>query len=282
MTGGSVLCATIPTLVLGPVAGVYVDLWNKQHLMIWMDSIRAALILLLLVVALPLPFVSGNTLPAIGKIVIVYSVIVLTTCCSLFFNPARLTIIRHIVDNEQLERASGLALLAWDIARITGPSLAAPFLFVFGIQWALLLNALSFVVSACAVRWVRTDDGLGQTNQAEQKPHGGFWHEFGEGLSFLLKSRVIMNPLMLRTIPKELLGRVMAVFSTWLSVATILSVIALSSLASALSGFHTSLLGLAFGVYDTIFTFCGILNMLIGVGVMFAFKRIPLETKQPE
>src|SRR5437660_6819850 len=57
---GVLLAWAIPTLTIGPFAGVFVDRWNKRRTMIRMDMIRAILILLLLPLTglLPLPFVS--------------------------------------------------------------------------------------------------------------------------------------------------------------------------------------------------------------------------------
>lgn len=383
-TGGAVLCATIPTFLVGPIAGVFIDRWNKRRTMILMDLLRAVFILLLLVLVLPLPFLPGNKLPALWQIGIIYAVIVLTTSCSLFFGPARLTIIQQVVENGQLERASGLALVTQNITRIIGPSLAAPLLFVFGMQWALLINSCSFLVSAFAVRWVQSREIDEQTLAAQQRPRKSFWHELGEGLFFLLKNHVMrtlllalsftiigdsaeqtlgvffmlnnvhvpvalygiigtvggaggilgafvatfftkrlgtvrafwlgvvgfglllilfsrttsflpalvciflvgipiasasvaFSPLMLRTIPRELLGRVSAVFTTFINTVAIVSVVLVTTLASALADFHSNLLGINFSVYDTVFTCCGFLTALVGLGVAIALRGYSLD-----
>ena len=49
---GVLLASSIPTFLIGPLAGVFADRWEKRLLMMCMDALRAILILLL---AKPLP-----------------------------------------------------------------------------------------------------------------------------------------------------------------------------------------------------------------------------------
>jgi len=41
------------------------------------------------------------------------------------------------------------------LAAIVGPPLAAPLLFVIGVQWSLIVNAVSFVVSFVMILGIR-------------------------------------------------------------------------------------------------------------------------------
>src|SRR5438552_2606214 len=41
------VAATIPNLILGPIAGTYVDRWNQRDVMIVSDLLRAAVVLLM-------------------------------------------------------------------------------------------------------------------------------------------------------------------------------------------------------------------------------------------
>ena len=51
--GLSVISSTLPMLVLGPVAGVFVDRWDRKRTMIVADLLRALLVLLCLQVRTP-------------------------------------------------------------------------------------------------------------------------------------------------------------------------------------------------------------------------------------
>ncbi|WP_372456328.1 hypothetical protein [Streptomyces cavourensis] len=52
-------------------------------------------------------------------------------------------------------RAAGITQATTQTALILSPPLAAPLFFALGVQWALLFNALSYLVSYLAIRSVR-------------------------------------------------------------------------------------------------------------------------------
>ncbi len=387
--GGAVLCISIPTLLIGPLAGVFVDRWDKKRTMIWMDIIRAACIALLLLIVLPLPFLPSGRMPPVIQIGAIYLSMVLTTICALFFAPARTSIIQRVVDEKEFEQASGLGLLTQNLSRIIGPSLAAPALFIFGIQWALLINSASFFISAAAVRQVHMSTH-GEAAKKDQ-PEASFWHEFQEGLLFFTKSRLLvvvlialsvlmignaaeetlgvffmldnlhvpaylygiigtvggvggilgallatfavkrigsirsfsvgvagfglvlfvfsrmtlfvpalvliflagfpiaaanvaLSPLLLRSIPRDLFGRVNAVFSTCLSLASILAVSLISVLASLLQNMHIRLFIFQLGPYDTILSIGGLITLFTGFGVALSLRNVALaqSAQKPE
>lgn len=191
---GVLLAAGLPIFLIGPIAGVFVDRWNKRQTMLRMDALRAGLIALLLLAAVRLPFLPGGQLPQFAKLGLIYVVVFLASTCAQFFGPARTTMIGDVVDEPDRARAGGLGQIASNLAIIIGPPLAAPLLFTVGVEWALILNALSFVASFLAILAVRVPVSA---QQADQKvgQRGNFWGEFGAGLSFFTKSRVLMTLL---------------------------------------------------------------------------------------
>jgi MFS family permease len=50
MVGLAMISSALPALVLGPIAGVFVDRWDRQRTMIASDMIRAVLVLFCLLV----------------------------------------------------------------------------------------------------------------------------------------------------------------------------------------------------------------------------------------
>jgi MFS family permease len=76
---------------------------------------------------------------------------------------------------------------------------------------------------------------------------------------------VAVEPILLRIIPRELIGRVTSLFTPTLGLASMLSTTLAGFLDSTvLRGLHTSMLGITFGPVDTIFTGAGILIILGG------------------
>ena len=183
---GVLIAVSLPSLFFGPIAGVFVDRWDKKKTMLWMDCIRMLLVALLVLVT-GSSFLPWKPSMAV-QLTAIYVTVFLASICSQFFSPARAVLIGDIVDQEQLGRASGLAQVSQSIAMIMGPPLAAPVLFGFGVQWALLFNALTFLVSFLCVRAVHVPSAATSVNQTDK---ADFWRDFIEGLNFSFKNRVL-------------------------------------------------------------------------------------------
>jgi MFS family permease len=105
-----------------------------------------------------------------------------------FFGPARFATVADVVPTEaDRAKAAGLGQLIQAAAVILGPPIAAPLLFTVGLQWALLLNALSYVFSYFAVRSVALPDTSGGPRTAESNLR----REFVEGLRVFRRVRVL-------------------------------------------------------------------------------------------
>lgn len=86
-------------------------------------------------------------------------------------------------------KASGQLTAAFSLAQVIGPPIAAPLLFVFGVEWALLLNAASFAVSFICVRAIRVS---AQAADAPQ-PRVSFARELRAGLSFFAGNKILIT-----------------------------------------------------------------------------------------
>ena len=179
---GVILATSIPIFLVGPIAGVFVDRWDKRRTMLAMDATRALLIALLLPVAI-------GKLSIFWQLGAIYAIVFLASACAQFFNPARFTFIGDVVEEQYRARASGLGQTTQSLASIIGPPIAAPLLFVVGVQWALIVNSLSFVVSFLAILAVRAPHIAGS---AEAAQHGTFFQDFRAGIRFFASSRVLV------------------------------------------------------------------------------------------
>ncbi len=85
---------------------------------------------------------------------------------------------------------------------------------------------------------------------------------------------IAISPLMVYTTPGNLRGRASSVLGTLTTVPSMLSVAMAGWLDSTLlRDFHTSLLGIAFGPIDTIFTFVGAITILSGFYAYYKSTR---------
>jgi len=150
---GVVLAAALPQIVVGPIAGVFVDEWDKRRTMVIMAALQAIFAALLVLPALnpPLPLIGRVHLPPIWQLGVIYIDVALLSSFAQFFIPAQFALIKDIVRPDQQDQALETSQAIQGVAIIIGPPVAAALVFGLGIQWALVLNALSFVVVLLAV-----------------------------------------------------------------------------------------------------------------------------------
>ncbi|MHB1593343.1 MAG: MFS transporter [Streptosporangiaceae bacterium] len=179
---GVLIAAAVPVLAVGPVAGVWIDRWDKRRIMMAADASRAAVIAALLLITVP-----GRGLPVPVSLTAVYVVVAAESALAQFFNPARLALLGLVVEPADRPRAGGHLQATAGAAAIIGPPIAAPMLFAAGIRWAIVIDAASFAFSFATISFIRlADQPGGPTTRA------GFRREFAAGLRFFITSRTLV------------------------------------------------------------------------------------------
>lgn len=192
---GVLVATAVPTVLIGPAAGVFVDRWDARRTMLRMDAVRGALILLLpfLTGLIPLPGIGSPEQPPGVTLGLIYATVALATAAAQFFRPARMAMISDIVPPDDRARATGMSQITLFMGIILGPPLAALLVTSVGIEWALWLNALSFGASYLAVRAVRSPPVPTVTGR---EPTHKFRGELVEGVRFVLRDRVLSTLLL--------------------------------------------------------------------------------------
>src|SRR5215831_12125359 len=90
---GVLVAVAAAIIVVGPVAGVFVDRWDKRRTMMVSDLVRALLVVGLAVIA-TLP---EGTISAGATLALIYATVFVSTAVAQFFQPARFTILGDIV-----------------------------------------------------------------------------------------------------------------------------------------------------------------------------------------
>ena len=191
---GILVTASIPRFIIGPIAGVFTDHWDKRGTMLAMDAIRALLIVLLVLLngILPPSLRGGAQTSAFLHLSIIYGIVFLTSACTQFFTPSLLALINDIVEEPSLVQASGLIQIVASLATIIGPALAGLLFFAVGVQWAFLLNAFSFIVSFLAILAVRTPQRVSDLTAGQRR---NVLREFLAGLRFYVGNRLLVTIL---------------------------------------------------------------------------------------
>ncbi len=133
------LAMTLPSLVLGPLVGAFVDRVRRKRVLITSDVVRGFAVL-------TVPFLR----PALPMWT-VYGVVALLYFTNLFFLPARCAIVPEIVSREKLMRANSMLSLGATLATIVGFGLGGIVVTHAGWRAALIIDAASYFISAGAL-----------------------------------------------------------------------------------------------------------------------------------
>ncbi len=191
---GVILAAALPQIVVGPIAGVFVDRWDKRRTIVIATALQAIFALLLIppVASLPLPLVGSARLPTFWALGVIYADVAILTICAQFAIPAQLALIKDIVPDAKEDQAQEMTQAIQGLAVVIGPPIAAALVFGASIRWALLLNALSFVVAFAAVLAVHAPRSTSSVLPGET---GHFTREFLDGVGYVLGHTVLRTIL---------------------------------------------------------------------------------------
>jgi len=130
----------IPVFLIGPLAGVYVDRWDRRRTMYVCDFLRS-----LLVFTIPLFLFYTKSLGP------VYLIIFIAFSIGRFFVPAKLSIIPLLVDKKDLLIANSLINTSGMIAAILGFGISGVLVEKLGAKSGFYLDSLSFLISGALI-----------------------------------------------------------------------------------------------------------------------------------
>ena len=168
--GKIVLFMTIPILIFGPIAGVYVDRWSRKKTMIASDLSRAALVTLL---------------PLADRLWQVYVIVFLLSTASRFFYPARSSIIPNIVERKQLLMANSISQGTFMLTTLVGPAVGAALIALIGTRNVFYLDSASFLFSAFMIMRI----GLEERRSTQEEGIRRIGSQMAEGLRFIRSNR---------------------------------------------------------------------------------------------
>jgi Na+/melibiose symporter-like transporter len=138
-SGGLLLASFLPAVLLGSLAGVFVDRWDRRTTMIVTNLLNA-------LVLLPLLAVHG-----VSTIGIVYGVVLAQACLQQFFSPAEQSLVPVLVDSEQLVTANALNSQIRDLSRLIGAALGGILAAAGGLTLLALADAATFLVAVVLI-----------------------------------------------------------------------------------------------------------------------------------
>jgi MFS family permease len=171
--------ATLPFLLVGLFAGVLVDRSRRRPLLIGADAARA-----LLVGCVPLAMALGFL-----RIELLYVVEFLAGVATVFFDISYQSFLPSLVGREHLVEGNSKMEISSSAAAIAGPGLAGLLISALTAPFAMVLDAISFVVSAITLAWIHTPE----PKPAAPAERPGLLHEIVEGLRVVFDNKLLWH-----------------------------------------------------------------------------------------
>ena len=225
---------TVPTFLVGPMAGVLVDRWDRKRVMVGSDLIRAGIVCLI-------PVASG-----IGVGIVIALVFALAAVSS-FFRPARAAALPQVVPDADLLTANSAMWIADTVSDLVGYSLGGLFVAFLGSSLALAfwIDGASYLASAALVAavvippLVRAGAGAAGEGVPEVPAQTSIRTEMAQGWRFLRAETVLLATTIQAVVAEYGIGALMA-----LSPLLIASLVVGGTDAAAAYGFFEMAMGL--------------------------------------
>jgi MFS family permease len=180
---GLMLSRAIPAVLAGPLAGVLLDRFDRQRIMIASDLIRGVIAL--------------GFILAIGfkQTWLLYLLSALLMVASPFFTSGRSAILPAIATDEELHTANSLTQTTGWMTLAVGAFFGGTSVARFGYQLAFVFNSLSFFISAFCIANLRSVHGhfRAENHSLNETKVARPWHEYREGLGYMVKSPLILG-----------------------------------------------------------------------------------------
>jgi len=200
----------IPVFLVSPVAGVYIDRWDKRKTMYTSDFLRAGFLCLI-----PIFYLQYKNLAPL------YVLIFLSFCVGKMFVPAKMAMIPFLVRDKDLLKANSLISLTSMIAAVLGLGLGGVLVEKCGAPAALYINAATFLVSAMLVFFMGVKDAthhfkvkdlIEMSREAVLRVEQSVVFEAKQGIRFILKSPATRYAVAMKILLFAVLGSLYTIF----------------------------------------------------------------------
>lgn len=187
---GIVLSFTVPAIVFGIFAGVYVDRWNKKYVLFVTNVLRALFLLAL---------VALHT-----NLFVVYLVSLLVAIVTQFFIPAESPMIPVLVKKELLLSANALFGMGIYGSLLLAYAMSGPLLLFFGKSGVFLVLTILFLIAAIFVVLIRPKREEGKVNVFHDHRNVSIQRELINLFSLIIRTKDVYGTLLLLTLAQVL------------------------------------------------------------------------------
>ena len=175
----------LPPLLIGPLAGVLVDRFDRKRILIFSNITRAFIVLAFLMTTSP------------DTLWLIYALTILQFMVSALFEPGQAAILPSLVPQESLTIANTLTSVTWSVMLAVGAIAGGVVAAIFGESTALVIDAMTFAVAAwiiAGIRPKRADPPASNEPASDQRESGSFL----AGLRYLRANKRIASALLVK------------------------------------------------------------------------------------
>jgi hypothetical protein len=170
----------VPSLFLGVTVGVWMDCRRRRPILVASDLARAALLLVV-------PIAVGLH---VLQIEVLYILALGFGTLSLLFTVGHMSLLPWLVGREDLVEANAKLALSSSATEVVGPGVAGALIGLLTAPVALVVDAVTFVVSALAIQSIRAEEPA-PTISDETEQVRRFWRDAREGITLVVRNRVL-------------------------------------------------------------------------------------------
>ncbi|MDU5105823.1 MFS transporter [Clostridium sp.] len=151
--------STIPYILFAPIAGMLSDNVNRKKIMVYLDFFCS-----ILIGGYAFILLQGR-----DHELIVATVMFILSICYTLYGPAVTASIPQVVEEDKLTSANGVINQVGSIVNFVGPIFAGVLYGLVGIKAIVIINAISFLLSAIMELFLEIPDVKRENNSKEQK-----------------------------------------------------------------------------------------------------------------
>jgi len=194
-----VVAASLAVLLVGLLAGAWVDRLRRRPLLVWADAIRAVLLF-----SIPVAYLADAL-----RLEQLYAVVFLEGCLGSLFDAAYPAYVPSLIGVERVVEGNSKLATSSSLAEIGGPGLGGGLVQLIGAPLAILADALSFAASAVSLVLIRRPE----PPRPPRESATSIRFDIVEGLR-LVRRHPILVPLTLRSVIAHVAGSFYGVLYT--------------------------------------------------------------------
>lgn len=169
----------LPFIIFALPAGVWVDRLRRRPILIFGDSARAVLL-----ATIPIAYAFGAL--TVWQLLTVQFLIGI---CTVFFDVAYQSYLPFLVEREHLIEGNSKLQLTVSVAQVAGPSLSGTLISAITAPYAIVADAISYIVSTAFMVPIRKPEVLPE--RTADTPRPAMMPELKEGVKWVVQNRYL-------------------------------------------------------------------------------------------